>query len=125
VPAASCASSAVAASHRFAEKSRWIARSSRSDVPLRYASISLPVPVVRSGERERKGEGRRRAQWWAVGGHVTFFVSVCVAPGEGSKVWLCSLTWEFAPGDGDGQASSSSSCRGEMLCEELCLRGLS
>lgn len=49
VPAASFVSSDATASHRFAEKRRWIARSSRSDVPCRYASISWPVPVVRSG----------------------------------------------------------------------------
>lgn len=48
MPAASFASSDATASHRLAEKRRWIARSSSSDVPCRYASIRWPVPVVRS-----------------------------------------------------------------------------
>src|SRR6267154_1603889 len=97
VPAARFASSDGTASHRFAEKRRWIARSSRSDVPCRYASIRWPVPVVRSGS-----------------GRLAFVVGTSlsrniVAP---PFVGLRLLTWEFASLDG------YASC-GEVLGEQL------
>jgi hypothetical protein len=120
VPAVSSASSASAASHRFAEKRRWIARSSRSDDPLRYALISLPVPVVRS---RRKcifnyliiKELLRRSVWY--GGRFGRLGAVG-SSSVGVGVNLSLLTWEFVPGDG------KAGC-GESLREELRLRGLS
>ena len=110
MPAASFASRDATASHRFAEKRRWIAWSSRSDVPCRYASIRWPVPVVRSG---RHLVGR-------------FFVSLrCyVVPPPTATIFFCLLrcfflllTWGFASLDG-------YAVRGETLSEKLRLGGL-
>lgn len=40
-----------ARSQRLAEKRRWIARSSSSEVWVRYELIMVPIVVVRSGRK--------------------------------------------------------------------------
>jgi hypothetical protein len=65
---------AHASSQRLAEKSRWMARSSRSDSERRYASIIFPIDVVRSergfvlsvhvGSRGHTGEFKQDYFWW-------------------------------------------------------------
>lgn len=56
-----------ARSQRFAEKRRWIARSSRSDFCERYESIILPVASVRSAPCTESGAGWSGSEMAATG----------------------------------------------------------